>query len=463
MHKKLLKLIFFLVSLFLVTCTTQPEQLNSQKAPLPRVTPLTIFWTKGFYPEEDEAIQEIVNTWEKETGHHAELIFLSDDENLQMTQEALEAENPPDIVYNRRLEFSLIPRLAWEGKLADVSDVIEPVKSLYSQTAIESANLYNSVTKQRSYYAVPIQQQTLHIHYWQDLLKDINLKESDIPDEWDKFWQFWPNAQNLIRKKNKSQIYGIGLGLSPASHDTFYEFEQALQAYDFQLLDENGIFLADRPEVRQGIITVLNWITDFYKKGYIPPDAVEWLDVDNNVKFLNRNLLMVVNPSLSIPASQRLDTELYSNQIKTIEFPNEPDGEPIQHLVSIKQILTFASSPHLHEAKNFLSFLTQPENLGKYLKLSAGRYFPVMPQLLSDEFWQDQSDPHISVAVKQFQEGATRPFNYVVNPAYSEILSQNIWGKTIRRVIIDGLSIEDATDEAITKIQEIFAKWPASN
>ncbi|MDJ0516591.1 MAG: hypothetical protein QNJ74_10170 [Trichodesmium sp. MO_231.B1] len=82
-----------------------------------------------------------------------------------------------------------------------------------------------------------------------------------------------------------------------------------------------------------------------------------------------------------------------------------------------------------------------------------------MPQLLSDEFWQDKTEPHISVAVKQYQEGATRPFNYVVNPAYFQVLSENVWGKAIERVIVDGLSTEDATDEAIAKIQDIFAQW----
>ncbi|MGD1701709.1 ABC transporter substrate-binding protein [Dapis sp. BLCC M229] len=460
MNKKFFIFIFFLVSLLIVTCTKQPSQLDPQKTPLPETTPLTIWWTKGFYPEEDEAIKQIVANWEKKSGYPAKLLFFNDDESLKITLiKAVRAGKPPDIVYNYGLEFAVSPRLAWEGKLADVSDVIEPVKSLYSQTALTSVYLNNNVTKKRSYYAVPIQQQTLHIHYWQDLLEKINLKKSDIPNEWDKFWQFWQNAQKTIRQKDKSEIYGIGLTMSAASEDNFYEFEQILEVYDVNLLDENGKLLVDKPEVRQGIITVLNWITNLYKDGYIPPDSVQWSAVDNNVNFLNQNLLMVVNPTLSIPASQKQDPEIYQNQIKTIEFPYEPDGEPPKYLVSVKQILTFKSSSNLEQAKNFLSFFIRPENIGKYLKLSGGRYFPVMPQLLSDEFWQDKTEPHISVAVKQYEEGATRPFNYVVNPAYSQVLSENVWGKAIERVIVDGLSTEDATDEAIAKIKEIFAQW----
>ena len=30
---------------------------------------------------------------------------------------------------------------------------------------------YNNVTKEKSYYAVPIQQEAIYLHYWQDLLE----------------------------------------------------------------------------------------------------------------------------------------------------------------------------------------------------------------------------------------------------------------------------------------------------
>ncbi|MEM1169819.1 MAG: hypothetical protein AAGJ08_12260 [Cyanobacteria bacterium P01_H01_bin.35] len=141
MNKKLLILIFFMVSLLVVNCTKQPSKLDFQKTPLRETTPLTIWWTKGFYPEEDEAIKQIVANWEKKSGSSTKLLLLNDDENLNMTLEAVAAGNPPDIVYNRRVEFSLSRPLAWEDKLADVSDVIEPVKSLYSETALAKEKL----------------------------------------------------------------------------------------------------------------------------------------------------------------------------------------------------------------------------------------------------------------------------------------------------------------------------------
>lgn len=452
--------ILFLLTLLLVTCsvaTEEPEIVSTNDN-----NRLTIWWTKGFYPEEDEAIKKIVANWEQKSGMETELIILSDDENLQRTQSSIEAGNPPDIVYNRTVEFALSPRYASEGKLGDVSEVIEPMKDIYGKTALKSVYLYNKVAQKRAYYAVPIQQQTIHIHYWEDMLEDLGLSSSDIPSEWDAFWQFWQQAQNTARENGNSEIYGVGLTLSPTSNDTFYQLEHVLEAYDVRLLDENGKLLTDDPQVRQKAIAALTWFSDLYEQKYIPPDAINWGDADNNVEFLNRKLLMVSNPTLSIPASQRQEAEIYQQRMKTTEFPREPDGEPAQYLVSVKQVLTFADSQHPEAAKDFLSYLIQPEILGEYLQSSGGRYFPVMPQLLAEPFWQNESDPHLSVAVKQFREGATRPMYQVLNAAYSQVLAENVWGHALERVVVDDRPVAEAVDEAIARIQEIFAEWENS-
>lgn len=450
----------FLLTLLLVTCSSSTEKPNPVSTK--DSNSLTVWWTKGFYPGEDEGIKKIVANWERESGMEAELTILSEDENVLRTQSSLETGNPPDIVYNRSVDVTLSPLYASEGKLADVSDVVQPMKNIYTKTALESVYLYNNVAKKRSYYAVPIQQQTNHIHYWEDILEDIGLSSSDIPSEWDAFWEFWQRAQNVAREKGYPEIYGLGLNLSAEASDTFYQMEQTLEAYNVRLLDENGKLLLDDPQVRQGAIAVITWLTDLYREGYIPPDAVDWEPPDNNVAFLNRKLLMVCNGTLSLPASQRQDADTYKKRMKTIEYPRKADGEPSKYQVSVKQVLTFSQSKHPEAAKDFLSYLIQPENLAEYLEGSAGRYFPVMPQLLAEPFWQDESDPHISAAAKQFREGATRPMYQALNPAYSQVLAENVWGHALERAIVDDRSPTEAADEAIARIKEIFAEWENS-
>ena len=455
-HKFLAIIFLFILSLILVTCSSNQTQNSLQQ---PHSDPvLTIWWNRGFYPEQEEALQKVITDWQKKTNNKVEISFFSTDDILEAGTNALTEGKPPDIFFSQIGEFTLIPKWAWEGKLVDVSDVIEPVKTFYDNTALKSVYLYNNVESKSSNYAVPIMQQGLHLHYWSDLIREANLGE-EIPKNWDEFWQFWQNAQKNLRQQGKSNIYALGLPMSIDGTDTSIVFEQILEASNLQIVDKEGKLQINKPAMREKIVEILEWYSSFYKNGYVPPATVNWRNSDNNINFLNRNTLMTINPTMSIPASQQEDEEIYFNKMRTIEFPNNPNGEKPTSLVSIKQPVIFKSSAHPKLAKEFLLYLVQPENLGPYIKGARGRYFPIMPQLWSDPFWTDTKNPHISVASQQLTASKTRLFKNSINPAYSQVYSENIWGKTMRKVLIEGVSPTEATDIAIERITEIFSQW----
>ena len=458
---KLCKLIgLFILALILVTCRVNPNKDNIQKPQSDQV--LTIWWNRGYYPEQEEALKKVVVDWEEKTNNKVKLLFFSEDDILQAAIDALEVGKTPDILFSERAEFTLIPQWAREGKLVDVSDVIKPVKKSYDTTALNSSYLYNQVKSKSSNYTVPIMQQTLHVHYWLDLISEAGLGE-EIPEEWDEFWQFWQKAQKVLREKGQDNIYALGLPMSINSTDTYIIFKQILEANNLQIVDKQGKLQVDKPEIRQKIIDTLDWYTSFYKNGYVPPKAVNWSNSDNNISFLNQNTLMTINPSMSIPGSQQEDEEIYLNKMRTIEFPNNPNGGAPTYLVSVKKPIIFTSSPNPLLAKNFLSYLVRPDNLGPYIKGAKGRYFPIMPKLWKDPFWSNIKDPHISVASQQFTKSQTRLLHNSINPAYSQIDSENIWGKAMAKVLIEGLSPTAATDQAINQIKEIFAQSKTQN
>jgi multiple sugar transport system substrate-binding protein len=451
---------FFLSSLLLTNCVGQTTELTLDANPSssPEDDSLTIWWTRSYYIQEDEALEAVIAAWQNQTGKKVNFSLISQDDIIKDTANALKAGNPPDIVYASRADDSMTPRWAWDGQLADVTDVVEPLKQVYSNAALQSVNLYNYKQQKRSTYAIPLKQQTVHIHYWRDLLKEAGFTEEDIPTEWDNFWAFWQQVQDNLRAKGRTEIYSFGFPLSKEASDTRMIFEHILDAYDVQLLDEAGKLRLDNPQVRQGIIKALNWYTQFYKNGYVPQDADNWTNGSNNTEFLNQNVIITINPSLSIPGSQREDEDIYYNQMATLTFPQEPDGESLKQIVSIKQVVLFESSPNKEIAKDFLSYLVQPDNLNAYLESSLGRYFPVMPVVASKPFWNDPVDPHISVANQQFQS-QTRSYYQSLNPAYVKVQNESVWGQAIERIILENWSAENATDEAITRIEEIFAEW----
>jgi multiple sugar transport system substrate-binding protein len=446
-----------LISIIIIACSnTSDSNLSQVDRSINRSERLQIWWDKGYISEEDEILQQIVNNWQQETGNQVELTFYTADEITQKTKRAIEAGNSPDILFSSRAEY---PLLAWQGKLADVSEVIKPVEKLYSTTALEAAYLYNNVAKTKSYYAVPLHQATIHIFYWQDWLKQAGKNANDIPKNWEQFWQFWKPISDRIKAQEKQEIYALGFPISVEASDTYYLFEQILEAYDAIILDSEGNLLLDNPQVRQRIITCLQWYQKLDRQGNIPPTALQWLDPDNNRNLLNRQIVMTPNPTLSIATAIQQDQETYLNKLGISEFPNKPNGKPMRHIVSIRQAVVLAGAKNEEIAKQFLAYLIQPEVISDYLTSSGGRYVPVMSLARQDRFWQNKADPHISTAIKTLTEQPTRLFYSVHNPAYSVVLEQNLWGQAIKKIIVEGISPEQAADEAIAQIKQIFAQW----
>ena len=153
------------------------------------------------------------------------------------------------------------------------------------------------------------------------------------------------------------------------------------------------------------------------------------------------------------------DPDTYRNRLGVSEFPRKPSGEPMRYLITVEQAIVLAKSNHQELAKEFLTYMLQPKVMSQYLKASGGRNSPAMEPLWKEPFWSDLSDPHISTATKILTEGQTRPFYIAQNPAYSEVLRENVWGLALGRIIVDGISPEQAADEAIARIEEIFAEW----
>jgi multiple sugar transport system substrate-binding protein len=453
-------LMALILSLVMFAC------INTSKSVISPVTQsstestfLKIWCDKAFTVEEDEALQQLVSNWEQQSGNKIKLSFYTNDELPQKTQRAIQAGNPPDIMFGYNAETELNPRLAWEGKLADVSDVIEPVKSLYPEDVLEAVNFYNNVDKKRSYYAVPVHQGTMHIFYWRDLLKLAGRNESDIPKDWDAFWEFWKQVQDDVRAQQKHDIYGLGFPFSIGASDTYYLFEQILEANDVQILDLDGQLLLNNPHVRQGIVESLEWYAKFYQQGYVPPDAVNWLNPDNNRNLLNRVVVMTPNTTLSIPVTVREDRDTYRNKLGILEFPNKPNGKPMRYLVTLKEAVLFAESKSQKQAKDFLAYLIQPQVTEDYLKAAGGRHLPILKPVWKDRFWTNPTDPHISTATKTLLSGQTRLYYSSQNPAYSMVLEENIWGKALNRIVVDNIFPEQAADEAIERIEQIFARW----
>jgi multiple sugar transport system substrate-binding protein len=428
-------------------------------APLPALAAdLTIAWEEGFYPEEDKAIEAVVANYEKDTGKDAELTFYSQDELTDKVLAALEAGTPPDLLLG--LGGSNLPRWALDDMLADLSDVLGPIEDQFFPGVLDKVRLLNSQTGQAAYYAVPIGQYGHYIHVWKSLLDQAGIKLEDIPQEWDAFWAFWcDTVQPAVREATgRDDFYGIGLPMSVDASDTVSGLDQFRDAYQVSYLSPDGEPRLDEPAVREQIVKILADYTAVWGKGCTPPDSVEWTNIDNNKNFHDQKVAMTINSTLSIPnalMAERPDD--YYQNTTTMPWPKGPGGEPYGIETGFIRAVVFKDGANVDAAKDFLRYLLSEGRLGAYLEASLGRGLPTMPALLETPFWQDSKDPHRTAAANQLGQPVA-PSYPNLNPKYGQVEEEAIWEKAVNRIVVDGLTPEQAADEAIARIKQILAE-----
>jgi multiple sugar transport system substrate-binding protein len=428
---------------------------------------LVVYWTKGFYPQEDKALDDMVAKFEKKTGVKVELSRYSPQESVPKAVAALDSGTPPDVAYGDVFDFQVAGKWAAEGRLEDLSDILTPMKANFLPVTLETVYLLNEKTGKRAYYAFPMKRQTMHIQYWKDMLAEAGFKESDIPKTWNAYWDFWcGKAQAGYRKASGKRIFSVGAPMGVDSSDSFYSFLTYMDAHNVKVVDDNGKLTVDQPEVKKGLVATVADYAGTVAKGCTPPTAVTWKDPDNNVAFHNKQIMITHNATISIAAkwlddanNEKLKPEEraqakknYEELIATGAFPNKPDGKPMQYRSAVKVGVIFANAKNKKRAKEFVQFAMQDENLIPYVEGALGRWYPVTKSGASRKFWTE--DPHRKIVHEQFSAG-TVPFEFTKNWKFTILNNENVWAKAVNRVVVDKWTPEKAVDEMVARIKQV--------
>ncbi|MEJ6022396.1 ABC transporter substrate-binding protein [Ramlibacter sp. PS4R-6] len=432
---------------------------------------LTVWWVKGFYKAEDDALFKAIEKYEaKHKGVKVELSQYPVQDMIPKTVAALDAGNPPDVAYADVYDFQVTAKWAYDGKLEDISKVIDPLRAKFEPNALSTTFLYNNAAQNRAYYAFPLKQQTMHIQYWKDMLAEAGFKDSDIPKDWKGYWAFWcDKVQPAHRQKSGQRSFGIGQPLGVDSSDSFYSFLTFMDAYNVKLVNDSGKLLVDDPAVKAGLVGALTDYTSVYSKGCSPPSSTSWKDPDNNVAFHNKTTVLTHNATISIAAKWLDDAnntaltqaqrdqarKNYTDNIATAGFPNKPDGSKMIYRAAVKTGVVFKDAKNKKRAMEFLAFLLQDENLTPYVEGSLGRWFPVTKAGQQSAFWK--ADPHRTAVYNQFMNGTT-PFEFTKNYKFTVLNNENVWAKAANRVLNEKWAVDRAVDEMIARIKTVAAQ-----
>jgi multiple sugar transport system substrate-binding protein len=426
-----------------------------------RAADLVVWWEKGFYPQADEAVREIVAGFEQQTGKHVELVQPAQDEIMSQATSALQAGAPPDFLFSSVIATSAA-RWAHDDRLIHLDGVLGPVLDLFDADTIEVSTLPDGKGARRL-YALPVGRISNHVHVWTSLVQRAGFTLDDIPKEWEAFWSFWcDRVQPAVRKAiGRDDIWAVGLPMSVAATvDTEFELSQFQLAYRASWLSPDRGVQVDDPAVRVGMIRALGAYTEMWRKGCTPPDSVSWTNIDNNKAFLAQTVVMTANPTLSIPAALRTARpDDYYRNAASIDWPQTASGEPLVLMGRVDRAVIFKDGGNGATAKQFARFLAE-EGLAHWVTFMGDQYTPPMRKLVDQPFWLDPTDPHRMRAAVQIM---TQPQLLDMDVRDNEwrsgrIWEENVWGRAVHRVVTDGISSEQAVDEAIARIKEILAE-----
>ena len=425
-------------------------------------TQTAIVWRdQGFVPEEDNAFRATVAAYEKSSGNKIDLSIMPFTALNQKVISALTSGDVPDLIFHIA-PSTILPQNAWSDKLIEVSDIVEPHKSELSATALLSSSYYNGVTKRRGYYLVPLSQGAEPFHIWGDLVEKAGFRLSDAPSTWDAYWDFFKPMQAVLRGKGMRKIYAMGPQVTTVGPND----GNGLMAHFMIANGGSGIVTADGklhtddPPVREAAIRSVTWLTDAYKGGYVPPEALSWTDADDNNAFHEKLIVMDFDGSISTELAMVKDRKAYLEQMVTVGLPLGNDGNPMPAQIGAGGLFIPKGAKNLAVAKDFARFFLQPDVLNTNLKGGLGRAVPAIPAIAKqDPWWLDPSDPHRAPYVRESVLGPTIASYNGYNPAWGQVNAEQLWGVAHADVIKNGMTPAAAVDKAFNRMEAIFSKY----
>jgi multiple sugar transport system substrate-binding protein len=425
-------------------------------------TTATVWQVQGFVPEEDAAFRKTVSDYEKTSGNKIDLSVMPFMALNQKAISALTSGAVPDLIFHDA-PATILPQNAWDNRLVDVSDIVEAQKANLSETALLNSTFYNSATKQRSFYLVPVKQACEPFHIWGDLVAKAGFDLSDAPKTWDAFWNFFKPMQKELRRKGMRKLYSLGMQITTVGpNDGNGLFTHFLIANGGQnILTKDGKLHTDDPQVREAAIKSVTFMTNAYNEGYVPPEALTWNDADDNNAYHEKLLVMDLDGTLSTELAMITNKKAYYEEMKVMGLPNRNDGSPMPAVLGAGGGFIPRGAENVEAAKDFMRYFMQPHVMNENLKNGLGRWVPVIPQIVKDDPWwlDTRTDPHRSPYVHEAVLGPTFPAYNGFNPAWGQVNAEQLWGVAHADVIKNGMTPPEAVDKAFKRAEAIFTKF----
>lgn len=402
---------------------------------------LEVWLAKSFSEAANEAMQERFESFAEASDKVSEVRveFLAAADVVTKLNTAIGAGVYPDVAI---ISDDVTQSYVQMGALEPLDDLIEEVTA-NNGDLIQGAK--DNIYFDGHYYAVPYSFSVNTVHYRKDVFEEAGITE--LPTTWQEF----EKVCEILA--DKTDMYPAGLAISN-SDDSETCNRWIHKSFGGRYWDEEGNVVVNSQET----IDAVNWLVDMYNKGYIPPSSVEWDSAGNNNTYLAGESAMVVNIStlyVTVQGDDMKDTLGKNTGLMALPVGENysPWSEP-----STGKFGIFKGCKNPELSKELISYVMDPEWYSSYIEQLFPVNSPTYQGTIEDDIWQSELGQQLTAIT--LSEAYNHQFGYpctdpVVQMADSESEINYYFSKTVLRVLLEGMSVEDSVEQLESELIEL--------
>jgi multiple sugar transport system substrate-binding protein len=263
----------------------------------------------------------------------------------------------------------------------------------------------------------------------------------DAPETWEELGEM-ARAIN-----NPPDLYAMGFALSNVGDGNLTT--TMLQSWGGRVADDAGQDCTlDSEETR----AFLEWITQAYADGLFPPGATTWDGAGDNTAYQSGQAGFIANPGSVYVYMRDNDPELGESTLYSA-LPAGPAMliSPVQ--TQVRAIPVTSDQKEL--AADLIAYLADDAFMAEYF--SSAIYGPALQSHVESPIFTE-SPVHAGL-LELALNGTPGAFPDVNSAAFAEYQTNFLTPRMIQRVVVDGLSIDEAVEETQAACQEIYDQY----
>jgi multiple sugar transport system substrate-binding protein len=396
---------------------------------------LRVWLFKSFVTAGNDVVARQVEAWAKERSAEVELDWATFGDREQKFVAAIEAGNPPDLA-----EMNIYGPMRYKAALRDVSKVAGEIAGgrggmlPFAERAMKVDG---------KFLGVPRYSMTTVFFIRRDIMEAKGLKPPRVYD---------PDVIEFARKTQDpgQDLWGFGQTLN-RSDDGDGFMSNILWDYGGGVWDKDG-----KPALGTAFLkantAALQFAVDTIQKHKIqPPGVMGWTDVSNNEAYLAGKLVTTNNGASLYYAmvSKKHDLAAKTQLVLT---PGGPAGSFVGS--SCYNWAVFAKSKHAELAEDLIRWMEDEKRFTEYVQVSVGQAGPVYKTRVDNAYWK--TDPNFDAIIQNILRSVNLGYPGPMTPAAAEVQGQKVLTDMAGRVVVGGLSPEQAIKEAHARIEEIY-------